>query len=185
MTETIFAHNTDLALPVRTILGALLALGVAGLAWRAGSLRRSGFIAATACGTLCAIAGWSWAALLVFYFVAAIGLSRAGSKEKEASTRSVVSKGGRRDWAQVLANGGVYSMGGALTVIFAAPWLAWAAIGALAAASSDTWATEIGVWLGGEPRSIISRTYIRRGESGGITGAGLIGSVSGRRGSGL
>jgi uncharacterized protein (TIGR00297 family) len=179
MTETIFAHNTYLALPGRTILGALLALGVAGLAWRAGSLRTSGFLAATVCGTLCAIAGWSWAVLLVCYFVAAIGLSRAGSKEKEASTRNVVSKGGRRDWAQVLANGGVYSIGGALTVIFVAPWLAWAAVGALAAASSDTWATEIGVWVGGEPRSIISRTYVRQGESGGITGAGLMGSVAG------
>ena len=179
MTETIFAQNNYLLLPGRAVIGALLALGVAGMAWRAGSLGRSGLVAAAICGTLCAIAGWSWAALLVLYFIAASGLSWAGKAEKEARTQSIVSKAGRRDAAQVFANGGVYSIAASLTVLFAAPWLAWGAVGALAAASSDTWATEIGVWLGRQPKSIISRTNVRPGESGGVTTAGMVGSVGG------
>ena len=179
MTETIFAPAGDLTLPARVVAGGLLALGVAGIAWWVGSLRRSGFIAAVACGTACAAAGWDWAVLLVLYFVAAAGLSRAGSAEKDARTGAVVSKGAGRDWAQVLANGGLYCLAAALSVTYGPAWLSWAGVSALAAASSDTWATEIGVLLGGQPRSIISRTIVRRGESGGVTTIGLLGSLGG------
>jgi len=179
MTETIFTQTAFLALPGRALVGALLALAVAGLAWRSGSLRRNGFVAAAVFGTLCATAGWSWAALLVVYFVAAAGLSRLGSREKEARAKSVVSKSGGRDAAQVFANGGVYSIAAVLTVVFAQPYLTWGAIGALAAASSDTWGTEIGLWVGGVPRSILTRTYVRPGQSGGVTIVGMLGSIAG------
>jgi uncharacterized protein (TIGR00297 family) len=125
------------------------------------------------------MAGWSWAAVLLLYFIAAALLSRAGAGYKAQRTESVVSKGGARDAAQVFANGGVYSIAAALTVAFSSPLPAWGAIGAIAAASSDTWATEIGVALGGEPRSILTRTVVRQGESGGVTWAGTMGSIGG------
>ena len=179
MIETIFAQNGNAALAARAIAGLVLATVLAGLAWRARSLSRSGFVAATACGTLCAIAGWNWATLLVLYFVAASVLSRAGKAVKDARAQSIVSKGGARDAIQVLANGGVYSIVAALTVVSGSPYLVWGAIGALAATSADTWATEIGVGLGGEPRSIVTWTYVRPGESGGITGTGLLASAAG------
>ncbi|HEY5086176.1 MAG TPA: DUF92 domain-containing protein [Gemmatimonadaceae bacterium] len=181
MTETIFAQNAYLSLPSRAIVGLALALGAAGLARRAGSLERGGggFVAATVCGTLCVIGGWSWSALLILYFGAATALSRFREEEKGARTRGVVSKGGERDAAQVVANGGIFSLAAALTAILPAPYIAWGAVGALAAASADTWATEVGVWLGGRPRSIITGTNVRPGESGGVTFAGLMGSVAG------
>jgi uncharacterized protein (TIGR00297 family) len=185
MTETIFATNGWLGLPVRVAVGPALALLVAGVARRTGSLDRSGFAAATACGTLCVAAGWDWAFLLLLYFVAASALSRAGKETKEARTGDMVEKGGLRDYRQVVANGGIYSIAAALAAFSAdrttgaATWIAWGAIGALAAASSDTWATEVGTWLGGRPRSIITWAAVPPGESGGVTAIGLAGSVAG------
>ncbi|MEO6866098.1 MAG: DUF92 domain-containing protein [Gemmatimonadaceae bacterium] len=179
MTETIFTHSWLLFLPGRAVAGTALALVIAGLAWRAGSLRRSGSVAAVLCGALCAIGGWGWALLLVVYFTAASTLSRAGAREKQLRSERIVTKGGARDIAQVLANGGIYSVAAALTAVIWSPCLAWGAVGALAAASADTWATEIGIWLGGTPRSIISGTYVRTGESGGVTVVGMLGSVAG------
>jgi uncharacterized protein (TIGR00297 family) len=180
MIETIFAANGYLStLPGRVAVGLPLALVVAGIAWRAGSLNRSGFVAATACGTLCVIGGWRWASLLVAYFVAASALTRAGNEKKAARVGWMVSKGGHRDFTQVIANGGVYSIVVAATVVITIPWLAWGAVGALAAASSDTWATELGTWLGGRPRSIATGAYVRPGESGGITMLGTLGSIGG------
>lgn len=179
MTETIFAQNGSLSLPGRALTGLALGIAAALIARRFRSLSGSGAVAAAACGTLCVIAGWKWAALLIVYFAAASALSWAGKDEKEERSGGIVSKGGRRDATQVIANGGVYSLAAALTVAISAPYLAWGAIGALAAASSDTWATEIGVWLGGEPRLITNGTIVRSGTSGGVTGAGLLGAFSG------
>lgn len=179
MIETIFAQNAHSQILGRAVVGLVLAAAAAGLALRARSLSRSGFVAATACGALCAIAGWNWALLLVLYFAAASALSWAGAEAKDTRIRAVVSKGGARDAAQVLANGGIYSAAAALTVLFATPALVWGAVGALAASSADTWATEIGVGLGARPRSIINGTYVRPGQSGGVTGAGLLGSAAG------
>jgi uncharacterized protein (TIGR00297 family) len=176
MTETIFLSDINVA---RAIAGFVLAVIVAGAAWRLGSLNGRGFIAATACGTACAIAGWSWAILLVLYFMAASALSRGGKREKEALMQSVVAKGGNRDAWQVMANGGVYSAAALLSAFFPSGYLQWGAIGALAAASADTWATEIGVLLGGQPKSIVTRTVVRTGESGGVTWPGTLGSLAG------
>jgi uncharacterized protein (TIGR00297 family) len=179
MIETIFGPIGNSALIGRALPGLALSLVAAGVAWRAGSLSRSGFVAATVCGTLCVMAGWSWAWLLILYFIASAALSRAGDAAKQALTASLVAKGGARDATQVFANGGVYAVGAVLAAGFGVSWLAWGAVCALAASSADTWATEIGVGLGGRPRSIINRTYVRPGESGGVTGLGLIGSAGG------
>jgi len=179
VTETIFAPNGSLSLLGRAIFGLALASSAALIARRARALSGTGALAAAVCGTLCVIGGWRWAGLLMAYFLAATALSWAGREDKEARSGGIVSKGGSRDAMQVLANGGVYSLLAALTAAVPATPLVSGAVGALAAASADTWATEIGVWLGGEPRLITNGTIVRSGTSGGVTGAGLLGSLSG------
>jgi uncharacterized membrane protein len=57
--------------------------------------------------------------------------------------------------------------------------LAAAFAGALAAASSDTWGTEIGTLARQQPRSIVGFQPIPAGLSGGITAAGTAASVGG------
>jgi uncharacterized membrane protein len=90
------------------------------------------------------------------------------------------SKGSRRDWGQVLANGG---LGALLAVAHAAfpaqvwPWLAFA--GAMAAVNADTWATELGVLSSKPPRRITTGKVVERGASGGITALGTLAALAG------
>ena len=166
-------------LPSRAVIGGFIALAVAVSAWTAGALSRSGVIAATLLATLCLVGGWNWAAVLLMYFIGATVVGRVTGSDSMQGVAGVVAKGQARDALQVVANGGVFALAAAATTIAAAPWIIAGGLGALAASSADTWATDIGVRLGGRPRSIISRTYVRPGESGGITNAGLAGSFGG------
>ncbi|MFN2636589.1 MAG: DUF92 domain-containing protein [Gemmatimonadaceae bacterium] len=164
---------------IRTSLGALIAVAVALAARKAGSLTTSGTIAAAVVGTLTVVAGWAWAILLLLMFVPATGLSKMGETRKSELVGSVVEKHGRRDAWQVLANGGVYMASAVGSLVF--PSQVWYAVasGALAASAADTWATEIGTLVGGEPVSIITGKPVPRGTSGGVTMLGSLAAVGG------
>jgi uncharacterized protein (TIGR00297 family) len=170
------------ALLTRALAGFVAAVCIAAAARRARSLSRSGAVAAVVVGTAAATAGWSWGALLILYFVASSALSHAGAAEKERRTRGVVAKGGARDAIQVLANGGVFALC-ALGILAAAPEsapvLAAAAAGALAAATADTWATEIGTLIGGTPRALLSLREVPPGTSGALSAAGTAAMLAG------
>jgi uncharacterized protein (TIGR00297 family) len=170
------------ALLTRVFLGFVAALGIAVAARRARALSRSGADAAVVVGTAAAAAGWSWGALLILYFVVSSALSRAGAAEKDRRTRGVVAKGGARDAIQVVANGGVFALC-ALGALIAAPPMArvfaTAAAGALAAATADTWATEIGTLVGGTPRALLSLREVPAGTSGALSAAGSAAMLAG------
>jgi uncharacterized protein (TIGR00297 family) len=159
----------------RALAGLLIAGAVAYGARRTGALSASGAVVATGVGACAAAAGWSWAELLVIYFVAATALSRVGRDAKERRTASLVQKGGERDGVQVLANGALFAASCLLSIV--RPDVVWIALGAgsLAASASDTWATEIGTLYGGEPRSILGGRRVPAGTSGAVS---LIGSVA-------
>lgn len=163
----------------RAAIGLLLAAIVATLARRSQSLSRGGAVAATILGTICAAAGWSWAELLVVYFVASTLVSRIGGDAGARPTTSIVDKGGRRDARQVLANGGVFGVAALGMVLQPTIW--WTALGAgsIAASAADTWATELGTRFGGAPRSIFSRKPVPAGTSGGVTVIGSVGGLAG------
>ena len=80
--------------------------------------------------------------------------------------------GGRRTARQVLANGGV-----AAAAAIAGGWPAFA--GALAAATADTWATEIGAFSPVPPRLLTTGAPVPAGTSGGITLLGTAGGAAG------
>lgn len=164
---------------LRAIIGALVSGAIVSWALRAGALTRSGAFAATLVGTISLTAGWSWGILLASFFVSSIALSKTGERRKAERVGGIVAKSGARDASQVLANGGVFAAVAVAAIV--SPASVWPAlgIGALAASTADTWATEIGTLLGGEPRSIISRRRVAVGASGGITLAGSAGAVGG------
>jgi uncharacterized protein (TIGR00297 family) len=152
---------------------------VALTAYRANTLTESGALAATATGTVAVAAGWSWGILLVAFFVSGIGLSRVGARRKAEMLDAIVAKNRARDVWQVLANGGLYAAAAAASVVSPAPvWMA-IGIGALAASAADTWATEVGTLIGGEPRSIVSGKTVPPGTSGGVTLAGSAAALGG------
>jgi uncharacterized protein (TIGR00297 family) len=166
----------------RAALGALAATAVALAARRVGSLSTSGAVATIVVGSASAAAGWNWGALLVVYFVAATLLSRLGRAEKERLTGGVVAKGGARDATQVIANGGVFAASVLLRPFGSGRFgvtMAIAALGALAASSADTWATEIGTLYGGTPRSMLTFRRLPSGTSGAVSAIGSLAMVVG------
>ncbi len=177
----------------RLVLGIVVSSAIALAARQSRMLSHEGAIAATGVGTVCVVAGWDWATALIAFFLSGSVWSRIGRARKEALTADVISKGGERDALQVLANGGVFALCALGFVVRAQPhasdwgigtaWTdqAWHAVagGALAAASGDTWATEVGTLWGGPPRSILTGRTVRPGTSGGVTAIGTIAGIVG------
>lgn len=157
-------------------LAALVGL----VAWRARALAPSGALAAAAVGGLLfGLGSWAGAALLLAFFLSSSGLSRFLAARKEDLAEKF-EKGSQRDWAQVLANGGVAAFMALLLPLFPDatwPWLALA--GALAAANGDTWATELGTLSRQTARMITTGKVVPRGTSGGITLPGTLAALAG------
>ncbi len=158
-------------------IGALLAAGIALLAHRARALSADGAIAAFAIGTIVfGAGGWKSAAILLAFFLPSALLTRLG-RERKRALPGAERPAPRNAW-QVLANGGVAAFcaiaalgsSGAFGVAFA---------GAFAAASADTWGTEIGTLARRRPVSIITFRPLDAGISGGITLLGTLATVAG------
>jgi uncharacterized protein (TIGR00297 family) len=165
---------------MQQLIGFLLAILIAVVAWRARALSSSGAWAAVLTGGLTfGLGGVPWAVLLLVFFISSSALSRAFSKQK-TDLAEKFSKGSQRDWGQVMANGG---LGAALAIGFwLAPhqeglWLAYA--GAMAAVNADTWSTELGVLSPVLPRLITNGKKVEQGASGGITLTGTLAALAG------
>jgi uncharacterized protein (TIGR00297 family) len=163
----------------RLLLGLAAAATVAAGAYRAGTLTARGAAAATIVGGAAVAGGWDWGAVLIAFFIASAALSRMGHARKELASGGLLAKGGPRDAAQVLANGGVFALCAVACAFQRSPvWYA-AGAGGLAAATADTWGTEVGMLSPAPPRSIVSGRVVAPGTSGGITATGTLASVAG------
>lgn len=124
-------------------------------------LTRRGAVAALAVGLATTWGfGWRGMTLLLAFFVLSTLLSRRGTA---------------RNQRQVMANGGVAAL-----AALAGSWTAFA--GSLAAATADTWATEIGRHSPTAPVLITNGTRVPPGTDGGMT---LLGTAGGIAGAGL
>ena len=165
---------------MQILIGFLAGIVISLVAWRAGSLSRSGAIAAALTGGLIfGLGGLPWAALLLTFFVTSSALSKT-FKQRKIALSEKFAKGSQRDWQQVLANGGL----GSVLVIWAflqpenpLPWLAY--LGAMATVNADTWATELGVLSRRPPRLITNGQVVEAGTSGGISFFGTLSTLSG------
>jgi len=141
---------------------------VASLGWRRGALTLDGAAAAAGIGASTFVFGGLRASLsLIAFFVSGSALSR----RKAVAGEVAAVKGHRRDAVQVLANGGVAA---AALALGGAGWrrAESAALGALAAAAADTWASEVGVRSSSPPRSVVTGELMLPGASGGVTPLG-------------
>lgn len=166
--------------PVQLLLGLSLGGIIAFLAWRAGALNSSGaWAAAFTGGLIFGLGGFSWAVLLLTFFLSSSILSYAFHSRKVKLSEKF-SKGSRRDWGQVLANGG---LGMLLALAHAVqpgqnwPWLAF--IGAMSAVNADTWSTELGVLSSSAPRLLITGRKVEAGTSGAVSTFGYLASLAG------
>lgn len=136
-------------------------------------------VSAAIVGTIAIAAGWSWALLLLAFFVSSSALSKLGQRKKAQLAGPVIQQGGERNARQVLANGGAYALSALGYLVFPSPLWYATGIGALAASTADTWATEIGTLFGGEPISITSGRKVPAGTSGGVTLIGTVAAAAG------
>jgi uncharacterized protein (TIGR00297 family) len=159
-------------------IGALLAGAIALVAWRARALTPSGAVAAFAVGTLTYASGTlGFTLVLLAFFVPSLLLSRLGRARKRELVD--IGKHGARDAMQVLANGGVATACAVVWAFTHDPRWAFALAGAYAAATADTWGTEIGTLAGRQARSILTLRPVATGLSGGITLPGTLAEIGG------
>jgi uncharacterized protein (TIGR00297 family) len=167
------------AVAVRCGIGVIAAAIIAVSGYRVRALTASGAVAAVIVGTLTFAFGGLFIALAMLLFFAsgsALGRIRTPGAE-QARVRAL--KQGRRDAMQVLANGGVAAACAVAASVAGLlgrnPWpLLVGAMAALAAASGDTWSTEIGSLIGGRPRSLATMRPLEAGASGGVTALGTL-----------
>ena len=178
-------------------LAVLVSAGVAWIAWLAGTLTRSGALAAWTIGALVLYrTGWEGGAVLAAFFVSSnlvsrVTLSRRGTHGIAAPAEPALSevegpppndapldpKSDRRDLWQVVANGGPAAFAAA---VIPDPHLRlWLVTAGFAAAAADTWATSLGAHSSTAPRLLWSRRRVPPGTSGGVTLAGCGGAVAG------
>ncbi|MMZ57125.1 hypothetical protein D1872_190420 [compost metagenome] len=162
------------------LIGCAGSLFIAGAAYVKRSLSTSGAVAAVLLGTLIyALGDMRWYGLLLAFFISSSLLSHR-KKEAKKDVEDLFAKSGTRDWLQVMANGGL----GLVAVLSAFFWGGadgWYMfyIGVIAAVTSDTWATEIGVLAKGKPRHVLTWRKVEPGTSGGVSGLGLLASLAG------
>lgn len=169
---------------LRLFLGFLFSSAVGLLAYRRRSLSRSGVAGAIVTGTTTVgMGGWSWGLTLIFFFVSSSFFSHFRSREKAVTAEDKFSKGSQRDLLQVAANGGTaaaLALGYGLSSEHKLQQTLQAGyIGALATATADTWATELGVLSSHPPRLITTGKQIAPGTSGGTTLLGTASSATG------
>jgi uncharacterized protein (TIGR00297 family) len=123
-----------------------------------------------------AAAGWAGGAALAAFFISASAVSRLDP----ATPSALDVKGHRRDHWQVFANGGAAAFGAAGAALAGQRDLAlWIAVGSLASAAADTWATSIGGRSRKPPVHLLSGRVVPAGTSGGITATGTAGAAAG------
>ena len=145
-------------------------------------LSNSGTVAVFLLATLIfGFGGWAWTIPILTFFLLSSLLSKVG-KRRKAQFENVFEKGNQRDHGQVIANGGIAGLMMIGYMFLGTPMLYVMYLGSLAAATADTWATEIGTLARGKPRLITNLKPVAAGTSGAIS---LLGTVSGMIGAAL
>lgn len=169
------------ATPVLLPLAVNTACAVAAAATRA--LRPGGIAVAWLLGMTTWLAfGRPAFLLLLFFLLAGLGVTFLGYGRKR---RFGVAErhGGRRGAAEVFGKGGVLLLFGAACLLAVplgrGPSGAWAAVALLAAATADTWGTEIGGLLGKRAFTLLPAREVAPGTPGAVSGAGLVAAALG------
>ncbi|MEE9189564.1 MAG: DUF92 domain-containing protein, partial [Candidatus Neomarinimicrobiota bacterium] len=153
------------------IIWAFVSLIFLAFAYRAEALTGDGAVAAYLIGLIIfGSGGWSWIIPLLIFLVSSSLLAKYQNPDAPGSKRNI---------SQVFANGSVALTIALLHFYLSLPNAFILYLAAIAAATADTWATEIGFFSLRQPVSIATLKKVEKGSSGGITLLGTTGSVIG------
>ena len=160
-----------------TLVSAAAGIAVLAIAARRAWLAPSGVGTAAVVGVLVVWGlGPPALAMLMFFFVTSSALTRF---LRPAAFEGADSDAGGRLGGQVLANAGV-AAAAAVAARLLSPHVPWEAAfaGALAAATADTWASEVGEWRRATTRLITSWRRVDPGVDGGVSWPGSIAAAA-------
>lgn len=155
------------------IIGVIVSLIIATLAYLKRSLDRSGLFTATLLGTIIFTFGGIvvWGSLIAFFISSSLITKISERHDKKES------KG--RNYLQVLANGLVAAIFSILYYVLQREIFLLAAVVSIATSNSDTWASEIGALSKGKTFYILNFKIAPKGVSGAISGLGTFASLVG------
>lgn len=161
------------------IIGIVISSCIAFIAYKKRSLSLSGVIAAIIVGTIIYYLGGVLSfTLMMGFFISSSILSKL-LKERKKALDKIHEKGDRRDWVQVVANGGVAIVYLILYRYYNNETFLVISSISFAVSNSDTWASEVGVLSKGKTVSIITFKKIEKGISGGISLLGTLSALAG------
>ncbi|MBM4167572.1 MAG: DUF92 domain-containing protein [Ignavibacteria bacterium] len=124
------------------------------------------------------IGGWKWTIPILAFFVLSSVLSKLG-KRRKGEFSDIFEKGSTRDYAQVLANGGIPGALLVCSVFFRGFDFYPFYVAAIAAVTADTWGTEIGLMRKNKTYLITTFRETAAGVNGGVSYLGILGSAFG------
>ncbi len=136
-----------------------------------------GFLASVAVGYSIIIGGGlSWFLVVAVFFALGVGFTWF-KYEYKRKIGSAQEGGGARNWPNILANGGAASVFALAELFIGGYFFAALFLGSIAAAASDTVATELGLLSNSKPRLLTRiRSPVAPGTSGGVTPLGIVGA---------
>jgi uncharacterized protein (TIGR00297 family) len=165
-----YTHGTLNNFLIWTIVSAIAFYG----SYQLKSLNKGGVISAYIMGLIIyGTGGFNWIIPILVFFILSSVLS------KLSKTENSIQKGSQRDIMQVMANGGVPTIISVINFYYPIDQLFILYIAAIAAATADTWASEIGSFSNRDPIHVIKLKRVIKGTSGGISAIGTLGSVLG------
>jgi uncharacterized protein (TIGR00297 family) len=162
-------------LPRRLLLAAAVNAALAGAAYAARTVNRSGVVAGFVVGFLIyAFLDWRGYLLLLAFFVIGSACTKLGYRKKEAAKLAQENKG-RRGARHALANAGVATACAVFAALTPHPVLfALAFAGAFATAAADTSSSEIGQLIGRRTYLATNLRPVPRGTEGAVSLEGTL-----------
>jgi len=172
------AFLADPGLPMRLAIAAAANAALAGLAYAARTVNRSGVVAGFLVGFLIyAFLDWRGYLLLLAFFVLGSAATKLGYRKKAAEKLAQEDKG-RRGARHALANAGVATACALFAAATPYPVLfALAFAGAFATAAADTASSEIGQLLGRRTYLVTTFRPVPRGTEGAVSLEGTLAGI--------
>jgi uncharacterized protein (TIGR00297 family) len=155
------------------LIGLLISLVIAYLAYLKKSLTLDGLLTATILGSIIYAFGTIvvWASLILFFISSSLITKIHEKKDKQKSNG--------RNYIQVFANSFIATLFSILFYTTKNQVFLIAAVISIASSNSDTWASEIGILSKGKTYSIVTFKVVEKGLSGAISSLGTFASFFG------
>ncbi len=123
---------------------------------------------------------WKWTIPILTFFILSSFLSKINDKVTNRKLNEIIEKGSKRDYKQVLANGGVPLLICIFNALipFENDWYLIYIL-AVSISTADTWSTEIGTLFAKNVYMIATFKKVEAGISGGISLIGTLGGFAG------